>query len=81
MLLIVVKMRVVVVGLLLVAVVSGYQDVQKYYHEAVGIPEAARIKAAEEKIALEKTLLDDRIVGGAIAPANAHPYLVSLLVF
>lgn len=67
-------------GLALVTVVSGLQEVQKGYHESVGIPEAARIKAAEDQVlALSGTVdnYSDRIVGGASAPANAHPYLVS----
>lgn len=71
-------MRVVIVSLLLVAVAAGFQDVQKGYHEAVGIPEAARIKAAEEDIHVRSLIrTNDRIVGGAVAPVNSHPYLVS----
>lgn len=72
-------MRAVVVGLALIAVVSGFQDAQKGYHATVGIPEAAKIKAAEEQILAKADVNipeSDRIVGGANAPNNAHPYLV-----
>lgn len=60
------------------------KDVKIGYHDAVGIPEAARLKAEEEtifadgldsEIAADET--NDRIVGGAIAPSSAHPHLVS----
>lgn len=72
-------MHALVVALTLVAAVSGFQDIQRGYHEAVGIPEAARIKAAEDQIlARSRDGFFDRIVGGAVAPVNAHPYLVSV---
>ncbi|KOB74999.1 Chymotrypsin-like serine protease [Operophtera brumata] len=72
-----------VTRLALVTVASGLQDVQKGYHEAVGIPEAARIQAAEDQVMARSGILDnysDRIVGGAMAPANAHPYLAGLVI-
>lgn len=69
----------VVIGFALIAVVSGLHDAQEGYHASVGIPEAARIKAEEEQIIARTGLMlldNDRIVGGASAPINAHPYLV-----
>ncbi|XP_049875448.1 collagenase-like [Pectinophora gossypiella] len=47
------------------------------YHEAVGIPQANRIKLSEENL-----MADDasRIVGGSFAPANVHPYLGGLII-
>lgn len=65
-----------------------FLDVGVGYHDRVGIPHAAKLKAAEDEImakqaeAEEDTVvdpLDDRIVGGAVSATGAHPYLVSLL--
>ncbi|RVE51335.1 hypothetical protein evm_004015 [Chilo suppressalis] len=44
------------------------------YHEDVGIPLGLKIKASEDAIQ------QNRIVGGAIAPHHAHPYLAGLLI-
>nr|ACR16006.2 serine protease 43 [Mamestra configurata] len=40
---------------------------------------AEKIRVAEEE-ALAKAAQGDRVVGGAIAPANAHPYFAGLLI-
>lgn len=75
-------MRVILVlGLAILASVSAHVEVNSFYHESFGIPEAQRIKDIEDKIiANQKLQEDERIVGGAIAPTNAHPYLVSLSI-
>lgn len=80
-------MRVVVL-LGLVALVAGTPSLVEpegafNYHERVGIPLATRIREAEEKYFAEKDATDlegVRIVGGSIAPVNAHPYLVSFFL-
>lgn len=70
---------ILLVGLALVATTYAFTEVRKGYHDAVGIPEAERIRAAEEKF-LTNAKGGDRIVGGALAPINSHPYLVRLLI-
>lgn len=75
----------VLFGLLLVVSVSALVEVQTNYHDSVGIPEAERIRVLEEEILAKNDdfqkypseLSVDRIVGGALAPANSHPYFVS----
>lgn len=47
---------------------------QLFYHESVGIPEAARIKQAEQALDFD----GNRIVGGAVAPLGTYPFLVTL---
>lgn len=71
-------MRSLVLVALLVASASPLVEVRSGYHEEVGIPTAEKIRVAEEKV-LEEAAQDDRVVGGAIAPVNAHPYFVSVL--
>ncbi|XP_061703856.1 collagenase-like [Cydia pomonella] len=44
------------------------------YHRRVGIPEAERIRQAEQTIFINK------IVGGVIAPVYQHPYLAGLIM-
>ena len=68
------------VSLALVASASAFVEVGTGYHQEVGIPTAERIRLAEEKIIAEAAT-DDRVVGGAVAPSNAHPYFVSHLFF
>ncbi|CAG4951014.1 unnamed protein product [Parnassius apollo] len=52
------------------------------YHETVGIPLATRIKEAEDAIMVgaDGEVTDIRIVGGVVAPVNAHPYLAGLII-
>lgn len=64
------------VGLALVASASAFVEVGTGYHQEVGIPTAEKIRLAEEKIVVDPAQ-NDRVVGGAYAPANAHPYFVS----
>ncbi|KAJ8719733.1 hypothetical protein PYW08_011908 [Mythimna loreyi] len=64
---------------LLVASATALVEVGSGYHQEVGIPTAEKIRVAEEKV-LEEAAQDDRVVGGAIAPANAHPYFAGLLI-
>lgn len=58
------------------AVGEGPVEPQLYYHENVGVPEAAAIREREEKLPAED---GSRIVGGSAAAAGAHPHLVSIL--
>ncbi|CAD0197882.1 unnamed protein product [Chrysodeixis includens] len=48
-------------------------EVPATYHDTIGIPLAAEIKASEEAY-LKSLPANERIIGGAIAPVNAHPY-------
>lgn len=66
----------VLLGLALVASASASVEVELGYHQAIGIPTAEKIWANEERM-LAEDAYNDRIVGGAVAPANAHPYFVS----
>ncbi|OWR47160.1 chymotrypsin serine protease precursor [Danaus plexippus plexippus] len=64
----------------LVAATSAYLRVPKDYHLEVGIPTATRIKEAEDKFLSSQNDGAQRIVGGNVAAANAHPYLAGLLI-
>lgn len=70
-------MRVVLLCVFLIAAVSAKVKPLVDYHEQVGIPLATRIKEAEDAIHA-RAAKDGRIVGGAVAPFNAYPYLVKL---
>ncbi|CAG9785656.1 unnamed protein product [Diatraea saccharalis] len=52
---------------------ANTEEYLESWHESVGIKNAKKIKEYED-------ILYQRIVGGAIAPLNAHPYLVGLLI-
>ncbi|XP_026730342.1 collagenase-like [Trichoplusia ni] len=67
----------VLVGFALVASASALVDVNVGYHEAVGIPTAEKIRLAEEEMMSAK---EERVVGGALAPTNSHPYFAGLLI-
>nr|ANS56509.1 chymotrypsin-like serine protease 4 [Antheraea yamamai] len=68
-------------GLAAVATVSAHVEVNSFYHETYGIPEAQRIKDFEDKIIASRNAQEDqKIVGGAVAPTNAHPYLGGLII-
>ncbi|KAG6442443.1 hypothetical protein O3G_MSEX002350 [Manduca sexta] len=77
---------VLVFGLALVASASAFVSISKPYHEEIGIPQARRIKAYEESLMANKqakTVSEfqaDRIIGGVVASANAHPYLGGLII-
>lgn len=64
-------------GLVLVASASALVEHGAGYHEEVGIPLAEKIRVAEEKMLAEAA--NNRIVGGQPAPANSHPYFVSIV--
>ncbi|XP_026325358.1 collagenase-like [Hyposmocoma kahamanoa] len=53
-----------------------YANGKRYYHETIGIKEAARIKAAEEATDFS----GDRIVGGSNAALGQFPYMGGLLI-
>ncbi|CAD0197881.1 unnamed protein product [Chrysodeixis includens] len=67
----------VLVGFALVATVSALVDVNVGYHEAIGIPTAEKIRLAEQEALVAQ---EERIVGGALAPTNSHPYFAGLLI-
>ncbi|XP_021201518.3 collagenase [Helicoverpa armigera] len=69
----------VLFGLSLIISASASVEVKTNYHDAVGIPTASKILAEEEAI-LAKNVEDERIVGGALAPANAYPFFGGLLI-
>ncbi|XP_053608775.1 brachyurin-like [Plodia interpunctella] len=56
-------------------------EVSLGYHDKVGIPLAARIKDQEDKLVLNSArAYDGRIIGGAVAPTNAYPFLAGLII-
>ncbi|KAH9633629.1 hypothetical protein HF086_014597 [Spodoptera exigua] len=56
-------------------------EVQTNYHDAIGIPTAERIKALEEAIQANRNItIEDRIIGGELAPLNAYPFFAGLLI-
>ena len=74
----------VLFGLSLVVSASALVEIQTNYHESVGIPTAEKI-AVEEAILAKIDLAPNdpranRIIGGVLAPANAHPYFVSIIL-
>lgn len=63
-------------GLVAAAAAEGFvSPINNDYHETVGIPAAARIRAAEEAMDFDGS----RIVGGSAAALGQYPYLVSVL--
>ncbi|XP_047997492.1 brachyurin-like [Leguminivora glycinivorella] len=53
------------------------------YHDAVGIPHAAKIKALEDEYFAsldEESPAEPRIVGGVVSGTGAHPYLAGLVI-
>nr|ADM35108.1 serine protease 41 [Mamestra configurata] len=66
------------VGLALVASAAAFAEVGAGYHQEVGIPLYEKLKAAEEKLLAETA--QNRVVGGSVAPNNAHPYFAGLLI-
>ncbi|XP_063538437.1 brachyurin-like [Cydia strobilella] len=83
-------MRVLLVGLaLIVAAAAAAASVLPTaepvlgYHDAVGIPHAAKIKAVEDRYFAnqdEDVPMDPRIVGGVVAATGGHPYLAGLVI-
>ncbi|KAI8432347.1 hypothetical protein MSG28_004760 [Choristoneura fumiferana] len=72
---------VLLVGLTIVASAVALVNPSLGYHEAVGIPQAARIKAFEEQYhASVKEGQNERIVGGAVANTDAYPHLAGLII-
>ncbi|XP_028039202.1 collagenase-like [Bombyx mandarina] len=60
----------------LVSAALCYEAPLLYYHENVGIPEAARIKQVEEGVDFDGS----RIVGGSAANLGQYPYLGGLII-
>lgn len=69
-------MRAIVLFGLALVVSASAVDVTVSYHDTIGIPTAERIKAFEDA-SIAKLSENDRIIGGVLAPINAHPYFVS----
>ncbi|XP_046969188.1 collagenase-like [Vanessa cardui] len=67
------KFLLVVVGLALA--VAAEEPISLFYHETIGIPEAARIKRAEEAQDFDGS----RIIGGQASSLGAHPFLGGLI--
>ncbi|XP_063625433.1 brachyurin-like [Cydia splendana] len=87
-------MRALLVGLVIVAAAAASvlpsAEPVLGYHDAVGIPHAAKVKEAEDRYFANR---DDRdfanrddaqvnplIVGGVVASTGAHPYLAGLVI-
>ncbi|XP_047535648.1 collagenase-like [Vanessa atalanta] len=68
------KFLLVVVGLALA--VAAEEKIFSSYHEEIGIPEAARIKLAEEAQDFDGS----RITGGQLSAVGAHPHLGGLVI-
>ncbi|XP_046969194.1 collagenase-like isoform X2 [Vanessa cardui] len=68
------KFLLVVVGLALA--VAAEEKIFSNYHEEIGIPEAARIKLAEEAQDFDGS----RITGGQASSLGAHPHLGGLVI-
>ncbi|XP_075976793.1 collagenase-like [Anticarsia gemmatalis] len=60
----------------LAALALAEEPIQLYYHENVGIAEAARIKRAEQAHDFDGS----RIVGGSAAALGAYPFLVGMVI-
>ncbi|XP_046976239.1 collagenase-like [Vanessa cardui] len=70
------KLFLLVAGLALVSARTPFEPISVNYHEDIGIPEAARIKKAEEAQDFDGS----RIVGGQLASLGAHPHASGLLI-
>ncbi|GBP43781.1 Collagenase [Eumeta japonica] len=66
----------VTVGVALGKEIGYVQLLETNYHEAIGIPEAARIKAAEEAAVYDPS----RIVGGSASNLGQFPYQAGLVI-
>ncbi|GBP43793.1 Collagenase [Eumeta japonica] len=74
-------MKLILIALLAVGVALGEEfsspePIVTTYHETIGIPEAARIKAAEEAASYDPS----RIVGGSAASLGQFPYQGGLVI-
>ncbi|XP_050347634.1 collagenase-like [Nymphalis io] len=68
------KFLLFVLGLALA--VAAEEPISLFYHETIGIPEAARIKRAEEALDFDGS----RIIGGQASSLGAYPFLGGLIV-
>ncbi|KAF9796239.1 hypothetical protein SFRURICE_016162 [Spodoptera frugiperda] len=74
------KAIIILFGILLTGVLALLEEPTNY-HNAIGIPLAKRIKALEEAILANETIIiEDRIIGGDVAPTNAFPFFAGLLI-
>ncbi|XP_075977323.1 collagenase-like [Anticarsia gemmatalis] len=69
-------MKSLLIVIALAALALAEEPIQLYYHENVGIAEAARIKQAEQAHDFDGS----RIVGGSAAALGAHPHLGGLVI-
>ncbi|XP_026730343.1 brachyurin-like [Trichoplusia ni] len=72
-------MRALVLFGLALVVSATAVDVSVSYHDTIGIPTAAKIKAYEDAYFANRGK-DEKIIGGVHAPVDAHPYFAGLLV-
>ncbi|XP_072946889.1 brachyurin-like [Epargyreus clarus] len=69
-------MKLCVVLVALVSAVLAFEEPQRYYHETVGIAEAARIKAFEDALDFDGS----RITGGSNANLGQFPHMAGLVI-
>lgn len=69
-------MKILVLFVVLATVAFAAEEPQRFYHETVGVPEATRIRQAEQA----RDFDGSRIVGGSAAGLGAHPHIVSISV-
>ncbi|XP_038206360.1 collagenase-like [Zerene cesonia] len=70
------KLFLVVVGLSVAVAAPQYEPIITDYHNVIGIPEAARIKAAEAALDFDGA----RIVGGSTSNLGQHPHMGGLVI-
>ncbi|CAG4980785.1 unnamed protein product [Colias eurytheme] len=70
------KLFLVVIGLALAQAAPKYEPILTDYHNVVGIPEAARIKAAEEAMDFDGS----RITGGSTSSLGQFPHMGGLVI-
>ncbi|XP_045511351.1 collagenase-like [Colias croceus] len=70
------KLFLVVVGLSVALAAPQYEPIVTDYHNVIGIPEAARIKAAEAALDFDGS----RIIGGSTSNLGQHPHMGGLVI-
>ncbi|XP_038208679.1 trypsin, alkaline C-like [Zerene cesonia] len=70
------KLFLVVVGLSVAFAAPQYEPIVTDYHNVIGIPEAARIKAAEAALDFDGS----RIIGGSTSNLGQHPHMGGLVI-
>ncbi|CAG4943623.1 unnamed protein product [Colias eurytheme] len=70
------KLFLVVVGLSVAIAAPQYEPIVTDYHNVIGIPEAARIKAAEAALDFDGS----RIIGGSLSSLGQFPHMGGLVI-